>query len=81
MPDLKLYFVSCDNNDGENMDWFAIAESPEQAVKIWRRDNSIEPGCNFHPAVFIVQDFVSAAASYGGARLLEWRGDIKEVTP
>lgn len=81
MDDLKLYFVCCDSDAGANMDWFVIAESPKQAVDIWRRDNGVDPGCDFNPIVFLVQSFVSAKAAYAGARLLSWHQDIKEVTP
>lgn len=32
---MKLYFVAADNADGESLDMFVAAETPEEAIKLW----------------------------------------------
>lgn len=69
---MKLFFVSHDNDDGENMDWFVAANDRDQAVDVWRRDNAIEPGIADGPTnVFHV---ACASLKYMGPepKLLGW---------
>jgi hypothetical protein len=40
---MKLFFITHDNDDGENMDWFVAANDRDQAVEVWRRENGVEP--------------------------------------
>ena len=75
---MKLYFVIYTDEDGDNMDWFVIAHDRTEAVKIWRRDNCIEPGIADGPStVFLVPAVVSTISANAGARLLEWSRDVE----
>ncbi len=68
---MNLYLVVMNSDDGESLDQFVSAESPEQAVQLWRRwwddDNSV-------PRVFQVPALVEKPHVH------TWSSEAKEVS-
>ena len=76
---MNLYFVS--GSEVENFDWFVVARTPEEAAKLW---------CEYPMGKDYFGDPKPKAVHHvpasphhwvGVPRVLEWSGDIKDVTP
>lgn len=72
---MQLFFISHENDDGENMDLFVWANDRDEAVKLWRNwdfvadyyDNDPDPN-----AVFIVP--LEAPLN---PTILSWHSEVK----
>lgn len=78
---MKLFFIAHDNDDGQSMDWFVAANDRAEAVAVWQRDNSMDPGTTEDPSLVFHVACATLANFEPKARLLGWHstGEIPSV--
>jgi hypothetical protein len=71
---MKLYHVQADDPMGDNLDWFIVAEDPDQALKLWDAHVTYN-GFDDHEGITrmrLILDDVSGTKFDGAARAVDW---------
>ncbi len=69
---MRVYFIAHTDDNGESDDWFATANDPEEAVRLWRsRWEAVNDAETSEPR-FVFD--ITEAFKVTDARLLNWHG-------
>ena len=75
MTATKIYFVACNDQNGESLDWFVEAENPQDAIEIWKSIDTVAEGGVTGETVKVFE----VPSRTGQSRAAQWFSDAKLV--